>query len=85
MRRQGYLMIMASLVVVLTGCATSQEWTTWKEHPAHFSSSDHLFFSVRNREGRDRPAVTRRDVATAREQGWWGQPVTVGQEQVIER
>jgi hypothetical protein len=71
-------------LVVLSGCATSTEWATWKEHPAHFASGEHLTFSVRNRE--DKPArVTRQDVALARDQSWWGKAVTVDQQQIIER
>jgi hypothetical protein len=29
--------------------------------------------------------VTRQDVAMARNEGWWGKPVTVSQEQILER
>jgi hypothetical protein len=66
------------------GCATSEEWTTWKSHPTHFASGSHMEFSLRNREG-SQPRVTRQDIATAREEGWWGKPVTVSQEQILER
>jgi hypothetical protein len=69
---------------LLAGCATSEEWETWKNQPAHFASTDHLYFSVRNQTGKS-PRVTREDIAAAREQGWWGRPVTVGQEQILER
>jgi hypothetical protein len=37
-------------VIALTGCASQQEWTTWKQHPSHFSSAEHLNFSVRNQD-----------------------------------
>ncbi|HXH81683.1 MAG TPA: hypothetical protein VNN07_02005 [Candidatus Tectomicrobia bacterium] len=71
-------------LLVTTGCATGEEWDTWRSHPTHFASGDHLFFSTRNREGG--PArVTRQDIALAREQGWWGKPITVSQEQILER
>lgn len=71
-------------VLLLFGCATSDEKVTWREHPSHFASGEHLMFSVRNREAT--PArVTRQDVALAREQSWWGKPVTVDQTQIIER
>jgi hypothetical protein len=71
-------------LLVTAGCATGEEWTTWKEHPTHFASGDHMFFSTRNREGA-RPRVTRQDIAMARDQGWWGKPITVSQEQILER
>ncbi len=85
MRR--YLVRWPAVVVLLlaaSACATSEEWRTWKEHPTHFASGDHLSFSARNPDG-SAPRVTRRDVAVAREEGWWGKPVTIGQEQILER
>jgi hypothetical protein len=70
--------------MVVAGCATNEEWATWKQHPTHFASGDHGFFSVRNRDdGAKR--VTRQDIAQARDQGWWGRPITVAQEQIQER
>jgi hypothetical protein len=74
---------LAAVLWLAAGCATSQEWTTWREHPTHFASGDHLSFSIKNTEGA--PSVTRTDVARAREEAWWGKPVTVNQEQILER
>jgi hypothetical protein len=71
-------------LLALGGCASGEEWTTWREHPTHFASGDHLFFSTRNTEGRT-PRVKREDIALARDQGWWGKPITVSQEQILER
>ena len=71
-------------LLLLVGCATTEEWTTWKEHPTHFASGDHLRFSWRN--GAEKTArVTRNDVAMARDQAWWGTAITVEQAQIIER
>ena len=78
------LLMGLAVLLVFTGCATSEEWQTWKEHPTHFASGDHFFFSTRNREGAN-PKVTRQDIALARDQGWWGKPITVSQEQILER
>jgi hypothetical protein len=77
---------MLGLAVLLTtaGCASTDEWTTWKEHPTHFASGDHLFFSARNR-GDSSAKVTRQDIALARDEGWWGKPITVSQEMIQER
>lgn len=78
-----YLLIGGALLAT-TACATGEEWTTWRTHPTHFASGEHMSFSVRNREGA--PAkVTRNEIAMAREEGWWGKPITVGQEQILER
>ena len=43
-----------------------------------------MFFSTRNAEDKS-PRVTREDIALARDQGWWGKPITVSQEQILER
>jgi len=79
-----FVLPLLGATVLLAGCATGDEWATWKSNSAHFASGDHLAFSVRNREG-ESPRVTRQDVGAARSQGWWGHPVTVSQEQIIER
>ena len=78
------LLLAVTALLAAAGCASSDEWQTWKEHPTHFASGDHLFFSTRNSEG-SAPRVTRQDIALARDQGWWGKPITVSQEQILER
>jgi hypothetical protein len=70
--------------LLLAGCASGEEWRTWKEHPTHFASGDHLAFSIRNTDGRE-ARVTRTQLVAAREEGWWGKPITVNQEQILER
>jgi len=78
------LLLLGGVLVAVTGCATGEEWATWKAHPTHFASGEHMFFSVRNSEG-SAPRVTRQDIALARDEGWWGKPITVSQEQILER
>ena len=78
------LLLIFGLVLAAAGCATSEEWQTWKEHPTHFASGSHMGFSVRNREGKD-ARVSRADINAARTEGWWGKPITVSQEQILER
>ena len=85
MRNDHFRLLMGlGALLLLTGCATGDEWQTWKEHPTHFASGDHMFFSTRNREGAN-TRVTRQDIAQARDQGWWGKPITVTQEAILER
>lgn len=85
MRRRslGLLLVGATLIAV-TGCATSEEWKIWRDNKTHFASGEHMGFSVRNREG-TQARVTRQDIALAREQTWFGRPITVSQEQILER
>lgn len=78
------LALASAALLAVAGCATSEEWSTWQSHPTHFASGDHMFFSIRNREG-TAPRVTRQDIALARDQAWWGKPITVSQEQILER
>ena len=50
-RHRRWWLAVATILVGVSGCATSEEWATWKQHPTHFASGDHAFFSMRNREG----------------------------------
>jgi hypothetical protein len=76
-------LIIAAAALSLTACATNEEWAEWKSHPTHFASGDHGFFSIRNREGASQ-RVTRADVTAARDQSWWGKPITVSSSQILE-
>jgi len=78
------LPLLCGALMVVAGCASNEEWSTWKQHPTHFASGDHGFFSIRNRDDSAK-RVTRQDIALARDQGWWGRPITVSQEQIQER
>jgi hypothetical protein len=84
LRQRRWWLAVVAILVGVSGCATGEEWTTWKEHPSHFASGDHLFFSMRNREG-GAARVTRTDISKARDEGWWGKPITVSQGQILER
>jgi len=78
------LLLVGGVLVAATGCATGEEWQIWRSNGAHFASGDHMFFSVRNRQG-TKPTVTRKDITLARDQGWSGKPITVNQDQILER
>jgi len=56
--------------------------TAW----VHFASGDHhhLSFSIRNVEDSE-PHVSRHDLSVARQERWWGDPVTVSQNEIVER
>ncbi len=71
-------------VMVLTGaCATSEQWTEWRNHNTHFASGQHLVFSLRNTEGSE-PRVRRSDIEASRSENWWGKAVTVKPEQIFQ-
>ncbi len=84
MRGAMRLLLIGGALIAAAGCATGEEWKTWREHPTHFASGQHASFSFRNSEG-SAPRVTRRDIAKARDEAWWGKPITVSQEQILER
>jgi len=77
------LLIGTSLLVV-GGCASGEEWDTWRSNTSHFASKEHFDFSMKNRAGSS-AAVSRNDIAMAGQQKWFGRPVTVSQEQILER
>ena len=85
MEKKARLVILAAVALAgLTGCASSQEWSTWYDHRTHFASGEHMSFSIRTPE--TGPGhVTRTELALARDEGWWGKPVTVAQAEILDR
>jgi len=85
MANKGLLIVLAVLALAgTTGCATGEEWNTWYTHRTHFASGDHMSFSVSTPDsGTGR--VTRTQLALARDEGWWGKPVTVSQADILDR
>jgi len=80
----GRRLLVGTALLLSAGCATTDEWATWKQNSAHFASIEHYRFSMRNRPGTS-PQVTRADLDAARAQNWWGRPITVRQDQILER
>ena len=79
-----WLLIGILLSSAVAGCASSDEWNTWYTHRTHFASGEHMAFSVRTPES-GQARVTRTQLALARDEGWWGKPVTVSQGDILER
>jgi hypothetical protein len=77
-------LVLGTSLLLVGGCATGEEWDTWRSNTSHFASKEHFDFSMKNREGRA-AAVSRNDIALASQQKWFGRPVTVSQEQILER
>ena len=78
------LVLIGTSLLIVGGCATSEEWNTWRSNTSHFASKEHFDFSMKN-SGKGSSTVTRQDVAMAQNQKWFGQPITVAQEQILER
>jgi hypothetical protein len=75
---------MLLVVGLVTGaCATAGDWTEWNQNKAHFASGEHAWFSLRNQTGTSH-RVTRADVESARTQQWWGSPITVSSDQILQ-
>ena len=79
------IVLVGGVLLAAVGCATHEEWATWREHPTHFASTEHMTFSMKNRDKSPTPVVSRTNIASARAEGWWGKPLTVPQEQILER
>ena len=77
--------VIITSLVLAAGCATTDEWGTWREHPTHFASGRHLEFSMRNCCDGTAQRVRRHDLAQASVEGWWGKPITVPTDQILER
>ena len=76
--------VIGSALLLAGGCASSEEWQTWRSNTSHFASKEHFDFSMKNRSDGSRN-VTRQDVAMAQQQNWFGRAVTVDQGQILDR
>jgi hypothetical protein len=77
------ILLVLGLLLALGGCASSDQWADWKGHSSHFASGRHLTFSARNPEGA-KPRVRRPDMDAAAVESWWGKPVMVAPEEIIQ-
>jgi hypothetical protein len=65
--------LIGGALLASTGCATSEDLSTWREHSSHFASAAHMQFSLRNLG--EPPRITPEDTATAQVESWWGELV----------
>jgi hypothetical protein len=75
--------LLALTTLLMSACASSEEWAEWRSHPTQWASGQHLAFSARNSEGKA-PRVTRADLDQARSQNWWGRVITVSPDQIFQ-
>ena len=83
MSRTRWVLLGSAALLVMSGCATSEEWQIWKSNTAHFASGEHINFSMRNQGSGGTPNVKRTDIAAASSQNWWGKAVTVSSDQIL--
>jgi hypothetical protein len=69
-----WLLLIVAVLFSMSGCASSQDWAYWREHPTHFASGGHMAFSVKN-DNPYYPTVTEADTKQAQAYGWWGDQV----------
>jgi hypothetical protein len=69
-----WLLLIAAVMFSMSGCASSQDWAYWRDHPTHFAAGGHMTFSMKN-DSVYYPTVTEEDVKLAREYSWWGDQV----------
>jgi hypothetical protein len=76
----GWLALTVLAVLGQTGCATREQWQTWKSHNTHFASGQHMGFSLRN-QGAQAEQVRPTDPTKAQQESWWGRklPMAPGQ------
>lgn len=77
-------LVIGTTLLLAGGCASSEEWQTWRDNKSHFASKEHFDFSMKNRGG-SAPNVAKQDVAMAQSQSWFGKAVTVDQGQILDR
>ncbi len=73
-----------AVVGLASACATPAQWAEWRQHSSHFASAEHLGFSVGHQGPAPTAPVTRRHLDRARAEAWWGEPIVVRPEQVVE-
>jgi len=78
--RRGVLI--ATLAVGLSACASGEDWAEWRSHKTHFASGEHMAFSLKNMGST--PHVNRSDQSESTAQSWWGKPVMPRPGQVFE-
>lgn len=77
--------LIAAVLFLTGGCATSEDWSMWRSHNTHFASGEHGFFSMRNNKDGSNPKVYRSDIEDARQQNWWGvYAITVSPTQIFQ-
>ncbi len=79
------LLVLLTVVLGASACATSRQWAEASRHPSWFASWDHLRFSLAHQGHEATPRVTQTNVQEAKSQSWWGDPVAVRPDQVIGR
>ena len=77
--------VVIGVTVLVSSCASRDDWTMWRSHSTHFASGEHGFFSMRNNKDGSNPKVYRSDIEDSRQQNWWGlYAITVSPSQIFQ-
>ena len=77
--------LIAAILFLTGGCASSADWGMWRSHSTHFASGEHGFFSMRNNKDGSNPKVYRSDIEASRQENWWGlYAITVSPSQIFQ-
>jgi len=86
MRRNSLrFLLIGGVLAVVAGCSTGGQSSTRDGQPTKYTSLYHLYVSERDNSDGSRSRVTPVDVTTARHEEWRGKPITVSQDQIVER
>lgn len=72
----GLLALASFALLAQAGCATPEQWNTWRSHDTHFASGQHASFSFRN-QGPQAEQVRPTDPAKAQAENWWGRRLSM--------
>jgi hypothetical protein len=77
------LVLLLGTAAATAACASSDQWSEWRQHSSQFASGRHMVFSLRHQGANPRPHVTEGDVQKASLESWWGDPIVVRPDQLF--
>jgi hypothetical protein len=78
------LLVLIAVVAGTAACANPEQWAEWRRHSSHFASGSHLIFSMTHQGEHPRAPVSRRHFERAGAEAWWGDPLVVRPDQVVD-
>jgi hypothetical protein len=79
MARTALIAAISVALLASAGCASREQWQSWRSHGSHFASGQHAAFSIRN-PGEKAERVKSTDPSNASTQSWWGRTLPTADE-----